>query len=91
MEITRWRLLALGIGVVEIVGAGVDAGWRNGVGAAGTVGVALALIWFSEVLGSATGFIGHGEVTSETPGWMVAAFGWCVLVGVPVGIWIWGG
>ena len=40
------------------------------------------LIWFAEALGSATGFIGHGEVTSETPGWMVAGFGWCVMVGV---------
>ncbi len=44
----------------------------------------LVLIWFPERLGSATGFIGHGNVDLETPPFLVAAMGWFVLVGLPV-------
>ncbi|MEA3211931.1 MAG: hypothetical protein QOE70_4988 [Chthoniobacter sp.] len=41
----------------------------------------LALIWFSEMLGRMRGMIGHCcLITTETPGWMVAGFGWIVLL-----------
>ena len=42
--------------------------------------IPLALIWFAEVLGSATGMIGHGRVNAPTPPAMVAGFGWVVLL-----------
>jgi hypothetical protein len=89
MEITRWKLAALAVGALEV--ALVAAVARERVVDVVIIVVAgLVLIWFSEALGSATGFIGHGEVTSETPGWMVAGFGWCVMIGVPVGMWWFG-
>ncbi len=50
--------------------------------------IPLALIWFPEVLGSATGFIGHRVVDHETPPWLVSAAGWFFLVGLPVLLWL---
>ena len=47
----------------------------------------LALIWFPEVIGSATGFIGHGAIDYETPPWLVSAAGWFFLVGLPALLW----
>jgi hypothetical protein len=47
----------------------------------------LACIWFSDELGSYTGrFRGH-LITTETPGVLVAAGGWLVLL-LPVIIWL---
>lgn len=41
----------------------------------------LALIWFSDLLGGMRGMVGHcSQITAETPGWMVAGFGWIVLL-----------
>ena len=48
----------------------------------------LALIWFPEVIGSATGSIGHGVVDCESPPWLVSAAGWFFLVGLPVLLWL---
>ena len=49
----------------------------------------LALIWFPEVLGSATGFaFAHGTLDAETPAWLVASAGWFILVGLPVLIYL---
>jgi len=50
--------------------------------------VPLALIWFPEVIGNATGFIGHGTVDCETPPWLVSAAGWLFLVGLPLLMWL---
>ena len=44
----------------------------------------LALIWFPEPIGSATGYIGHGVVGVETPPFLVAAMGWVFLIGIPL-------
>jgi len=48
----------------------------------------LALIWFPEVIGSATGYIGHGAIDWETPPWLVSAAGWFFLVGLPAIFWL---
>ncbi len=72
MEITVAKLVALVVAAGGIVVMAVMRGQRGAVGPGVVLVVALVLIWFSEELGSATGFIGHGEVSSETPGWMVA-------------------
>jgi hypothetical protein len=43
----------------------------------------LALIWFPEQLGSFTGYVGRGgSIDTETPGWLVAGFGWLLLLGL---------
>ena len=45
----------------------------------------LCLIWFGDALGSFTGYIGRGgNIDTETPGWLVATFGWFFLIGVPL-------
>ena len=49
--------------------------------------LALALIWFPEPIGEATGFIGHGPITASTPPFLVAAAGWCMLLGIPILMW----
>jgi len=47
----------------------------------GVLLVPLALIWFSEFIGGMRGMVGHcATITSETPGWMIAGFGWIVLL-----------
>ncbi len=42
----------------------------------------LALIWFAEMLGALRGNVGHGGgvINTDTPEWMVAGFGWIVLL-----------
>ncbi len=41
----------------------------------------LALIWFSEPLGQYTGYAGRGgDISTPTPGILVAAVGWVLLV-----------
>ena len=43
----------------------------------------LALIWFAEFLGTIRGNLGTGGIiNTDTPGWMVAGFGWIVLLGM---------
>ena len=45
----------------------------------------LCLIWFGDAMGDFTGYIGRGgDVTTESPGWLVAAFRWILLLGVPL-------
>lgn len=44
----------------------------------------LACIWFGEQLGQYTGFIRGHFVTETTPGFLVAAGGWFILIGVPI-------
>ena len=46
--------------------------------------VPVALIWFPEQIGAAAGFIGHGEITTETPAILVSIMGWVFLVALPV-------
>lgn len=44
----------------------------------------LACIWFGEQLGQYTGFMRGRYVSETTPGLLVAAGGWFVLIGVPI-------
>lgn len=50
----------------------------------------LACIWFSDAMGGYTGFIGLGKpaVTRETPGCIIAAGGWLLLV-IPLFVGLW--
>ncbi len=41
----------------------------------------LALIWFPEPIGAATGYLGHAPITVETPPLLVAFMGWVFLLG----------
>lgn len=45
----------------------------------------LALIWYSEELSEFTGYIGRGTTIHQTsPEFLIAAFGWLVLLGLPI-------
>ncbi len=93
----RWnlfqKLLGLLIGIAYAAVIVVHIGPNSRTAAEGVVRslemclpvlVAVALIWFPEQIGSATGFIGHGSVNSETPPAVVTLFGWLILLGLPV-------
>ena len=45
----------------------------------------LALIWFGDAIGSFTGSVGRGgNIDRESPGCLVCALGWFLLIGLPV-------
>jgi len=47
--------------------------------------IPLCLIWFGDQIGSFTGYIGRGgNIDCESPGWLVCAMGWFLLIGVPL-------
>ena len=51
----------------------------------------LALIWFSDELGSFTGSTTRGgNIDAETPGFLIALMGWFFLIGLPVLIFVLG-
>ena len=81
------RLVALGIGIAYSVGATLQlepmVAWRY---VAASI-IAVSLIWFPEQLGAVKGMgagRGHLGVDKETPGCMVAFFGWLMLAAIPV-------
>ena len=48
----------------------------------------LACIWFPEALGQYGGTIRGQAMTSATPGFLVCAGGWLVLVGIPILVYV---
>lgn len=44
----------------------------------------LVCIWFGDYLGQYTGFMRGHYVSQQTPGWLVAAGGWFILIGAPL-------
>jgi hypothetical protein len=47
--------------------------------------VCLGLLWYGDVVGEVSGYIGHGAlVDAPTPGCLVALFGWFLLLGLPL-------
>jgi hypothetical protein len=55
--------------------------FKQPIGPVGMLLVPLALIWFSEFIGGMRGMVGNcATITSDTPGWMIAGFGWIVLL-----------
>jgi hypothetical protein len=68
------------IGLIYLTVAFIAGGPIVGVQAAIVLVFPLALIWFSEELGSiSSGMMGHSYVTAETPGCFLAFFGWAFL------------
>ena len=45
----------------------------------------LGLIWFAEDLSEMTGYVGKGgTIDQSSPEFLIAAFGWLVLIGLPI-------
>jgi uncharacterized membrane protein YoaT (DUF817 family) len=52
----------------------------------------MACIWFPDALGSYTGIMHYHAITAPTPGFLVSAGGWLLLVVVPFVVYvIWSG
>ncbi len=48
------------------------------------IAIPVALIWFPEQIGAATGFIGHSTINAETPPILVSIAGWIILLALPI-------
>ncbi|MEX2288096.1 MAG: hypothetical protein WD648_13460 [Planctomycetaceae bacterium] len=84
---SRWEIISrtgsLIVVSAYLVFAILDAG-VEGLQMGAALLIPLAMIWFPEQLGSATGFIGHGRVNVETPPFLISFMGWLILFGLPV-------
>ena len=98
---SRWNLLGrllsliIGIGYCVVIVTYAMAHSKSAAQASITAGewcliafIPVALIWFPEQIGSATGFIGHSYVNADTPPMLVAIMGWLLLVGLPAVIFL---
>ena len=75
------RIISLLIALVYIVVAFIAGGGQSVLYAAVFLVFVLALIWFSDEMGSYTGFIGRGPpITQQTPGCIVRVIGWFFLL-----------
>ena len=75
------RIISLFIALVYIIGAYLMDGGELALKTAGAMVFVLALIWFSDAMGSYTGFLGRGSaITQETPGCFILFIGWIFLL-----------
>ena len=77
-------VIALPLMIAGIIDVIREVGFRPEVCVPLILLLPLALIWFPEVIGSATGYIGHGAVDVETPPFLVVTMGWLFLIGIPL-------
>jgi hypothetical protein len=86
MEITRGKILGLVVALAFVVvniayGVGFLPKIFKGCPVLFPISLlSLALIWFPDLLGSAKGPIGHGQVDKETPQFLVSFMGWLFLI-----------
>jgi len=83
--VTKSKIASLVIATIYVIAAPVSGAPIDAIAA---VCVALllplALIWFPDEIGGFTGYMGRGgNITTESPGCLVAAAGWFFLVGLP--------
>lgn len=80
MRINLNRILSGLVAVTYLVTAfsfeGPEIAWKAGI----FLIFPLACIWFSEAMGDFTGNSASVSITATTPGWMVLAGGWVVLL-----------
>lgn len=85
MMITVDKLVALGLVVVYGTIGLVMGGFILLPGLAISLLPPLGLIWFADELGDFTGYVGRGGVVDQTsPPFLIAGFGWIVLIGLPI-------
>jgi hypothetical protein len=68
--------VALGYLGLAYFAYGWELVWRVGI----FLVLPMACIWFGDEMGSYTGLTGRGAITGTTPGWLVAAGGWLLLL-----------
>ena len=88
ISVTIDKLVALGIGLLYLVLAGLGGPKAIGVTAMLVV-PSLGLIWLDEELGEMTGMtMRGGRIDKKSPAFLVRLFGWLFLLS-PVGLGIW--
>ena len=92
MELSTSRLASLAVAAVYLIAALVSSGsFVLTCIIAFYLLFPLALIWFDDVLGSFTGYVGRGGMVDNTsPPVLISGFGWLILIGVPVATYLWG-
>ncbi len=90
-QIPKAKLVALGLGLAYVaIAVHYQLEPMGLLWYAVATFVAECLIWMPEQLGATTGMgggHGHRGVDTETPGCVVAAFGWLMLLAVPLVYW----
>jgi hypothetical protein len=86
-ELTLNRIAASGVAASLLVYAGFQLGagehlWRVGC----YIGLCLGLIWFGQVLGQHPGAFGSRYIGQTTPGILVIAMGWLLVLLTPLAI-----
>ena len=85
MMITVDKLVAFGLVLVYSLIGLVTGGFVMLPGLAISLLPPLTLIWFADELGDFTGYVGRGGVVDQTsPPFLIAGFGWIVLIGMPI-------
>ncbi len=89
MEITASKIAALLVALAYIVVAfGFGAPLKVLALFCLVLAVPLGLIWFPDECGGITGTVSRGYITRETPGGVVAAVGWFLLVAYPAIVYL---
>jgi len=85
MQVTIGKIMSLLIGVGYATFAIMDGG-VEGLKCSAALLFPLALIWFPDEIGSATGYFAGNflRVDAETPPILISIMGWFFLVGLPV-------
>ncbi len=86
MEVTIGKLISIAVAITYVIAVFVAGAPLKAIGA---ICLALllpvGLIWFPDEIGSISGYIGRGGlITTETPGFLITAAGWFLLLGYPV-------
>jgi hypothetical protein len=88
------RLISLVVAVVWLIAAftidfrgGGTGSVKDRLALPGLALVALVLIWFGDELGEFTGMTSRGNISQQSPGWLVKLFGWVLLLGL-IGLWL---
>lgn len=86
MELTTGKLVSVAVAITYVILVIVVGAPLKAIGAVCLALLfPLALIWFPDEIGSITGYIGRGGlITTETPGFLISAAGWFLLLGYPV-------
>jgi hypothetical protein len=84
MAITIPKILSLVIALVYIALIIVNLGAKTAFSACIVLLLPLALIWFPDELGSMMGYVGRGNIDTETPSIVVSILGWFFLIGMPL-------
>ena len=81
------RILSGLLAIIYAVGAFVGGGGEVGLKVVAFLILPLGCIWFGDEMGDYIGPTSRGAITNTTPGWLVCAGGWLLLL-LPVVIGI---